>query len=153
MLFERLFRRFQNPHDAQTSLPIVEGFTAVLDAIQEISGFELKRLQFLHLRRPHIAASITDQKLVNPEFCLYISAFVIHPYFFSRIQIIPYQHLLLTPNERRAHLNRREPIDVDVREYIIGEIHRQMRNIFQAVHMCAARRHHQIRLQPDSDNP
>src|SRR6476660_8690379 len=104
MLFERLFRRFQNPYDTQTSLPIIEGFAAVLDAIQEISGFELKCFQLLHFRRPHISASITDQKLVNPEFCLYISTFVIDPYFFGRIQIIPYQHLLLTPNERCADL-------------------------------------------------
>jgi hypothetical protein len=33
MLLERLFRRFQNPHDAQASLPIVERFRAVLDTI------------------------------------------------------------------------------------------------------------------------
>ena len=83
MLLERLFRRFQNPHDTQTSLPIVEGFRAVLDTIQEISGFELKRFQLFDFRRPHIAASITDQKLVNTLLCLYISALIIHPSLFQ----------------------------------------------------------------------
>src|SRR5262245_30178916 len=110
-------------------MPVIEWSRSVRHTVQEVTGLKLQGLEFFHPWRPHISASITDQKLTNSFLSSRICPFIIDPYFLCRIHVVPDKHSPRAPDQSSTNLNGRQPVDIDMSGDFIGEINGQIRDI------------------------
>ena len=95
--------------------PSFDGCLALENAVDEISELELQRLGGVHFGRPHIARPIADQQIVDALAVGDLDALVVHLDLLVGLEVVPDEHLVAAANQRRPDLDRRQPVDVDVR--------------------------------------
>src|SRR5512145_1192072 len=88
---------------------------SVLDAIDEVQGFRLEGLSVVETGCPHITRSITHQHLVNSFWTgSHSYAFVVNLELVTRFKVVIQDHLFAPADQRVAHFNWRQPVDVNV---------------------------------------
>ena len=68
---------------------------------------------------------------------------------FVGLEVIPHQHLVAAADQRVPHLDRRQPVDVEMRDHVAGEIDGDERHVGEVVQVAAAGRDHRIRFLDD----
>src|SRR6516165_6043366 len=69
--------------------------------------------------------------------------------FFVGFEVVPHEHSFLASNQGGAHLHGGQPVHVNVRDDVLGEIDGDERNVFDTVQMLFARSYDGFRLLPD----
>jgi hypothetical protein len=98
-----------------------------------------ERFAHLHLRRPHVAHAIVDERPVHGLARRDVDAAVVHAELLARLDVIVDEHTPAAADEHLADLDRREPVDVQVcdeaRRIVqgqVGDIHQPARCVRRA---------------------
>src|SRR5438874_8050335 len=110
------------------------------NAVDEITELDLERFSLLHAGGPHVARAIAHQQVVDTGPVLLLDALVVYLDLFVGLEIVPHQHLFLAADQRRADLDGREPVDVDVGDRVAREVDGEIRNVHEAIQVGLAGR-------------
>ena len=113
----RAGRGLDQLHDAQAEPAVGLRHLAVLDAIDEMLALDAQRLGARELRRPHVAGPVADAHLVDLLRVVgEADALVVDLDLLARLEVVVDDHLLAAADQDLAHLHRRQPAHVDVRD-------------------------------------
>ena len=99
------------------SEPSVCGVFLLMMQSMKWSPREAQRLGAVELRRPHVAGAITDAHFLDLLRVVgEADALVVDLDLLGRLEIVVGDHLLAAAEQDLAHLDRREPAHVDVRD-------------------------------------
>ena len=95
-----------------------------------------QRLGDIEMRRPHVAGPIADHAPDSLSPCVRRlavkrDALVVDLDLFARLEIVVDDHLLAAADQRAAHLDRRQPVDVDVGDQVALEVQRQIGDVLR----------------------
>ena len=120
----------------------------MIDALKEVDRFGLQPFRDVHLRRPHVARTISDEHLIpRVAFVAEFYAFVVYFHLLADFQIVVHDHLAAAANQRPPKLDRRQPVHVHVRDGRILEKERQVGHVLRlAADMSSASGRHRAWL-------
>ena len=96
------------------------------------------RPRLLEARRPHVAAPVAHQEIVDALPARDLDALVVDLELLGRLEIVPDEHLPVTTKERRAHLHGGKPVDVHVGDHVVREIERDVGEVLVTVQVRLA---------------
>src|SRR5437016_2522647 len=103
-----------------------------MNATKKMNCLRAQRLSHVQLGRPHIASSITYQQLIDPfGFSGNVNSLVVNLDFFAWLQIIVYDHLATSANQRTPYFNGRQPINMNMSHERAVKKESQVSNIFR----------------------
>ena len=129
--------------------PSLNGFFPGGDAVHEVCQLLTQRLELFQLRRPHIAGAVIDQQFVYAFAVVDVHAFVVDLDLLVVLKVVPHQHSLLAADQRGAHLHRRQPVHVDVRDDVLGKVKSHERDVFVGIQVALPGCHDGLRAALD----
>src|SRR5690242_4813953 len=120
-------------------MAVIEGSSIISDAVHEIFELELQSLRLFHSGCPHIPRTVTYQQFIDTLAVRDLYTFVVNLDLLVGLQVIPYEHLLLAADQGRPNFYRREPVDIDVRHYLVWKVHGDECQVCQAIQMRSTR--------------
>ena len=106
---------FDSSTTRSPSWPSVIGAFVLLDAVDEVLGFDAQRFAVVELRRPHVAGAVADPHLVDLLRVVgEADALVVDLDLLAGLEVVVDDHLLAAADQHLPHLDRRQPVDVDV---------------------------------------
>src|SRR5436190_5551870 len=135
---QRLIGRLEQPEHAQPRCAVVARRPTVQDAVDEIVELDFQCLFLLDLRYPDIARSVAHQVVVDVARIDDLRALVVDLDFLVGFKVVPHEHLVFAADQRGPHFDGGQPVDVDVRDQVVGKINRDERQIGHAVEVLPA---------------
>src|ERR1041385_4193549 len=127
--------RFEHLYNAQPSTTIIKWVLSTKNAFDEILCFHCQSLYLFHTRRPQIACPVADTQIVPGGAIGAVDALIVNFDLFIRFKVIPYEHLLLSTDQGGPHFDWREPVQIQVSDHLIREIHCDEGHIFDSIHV------------------
>ena len=127
---------FQDADHPQPGVAVGQRCPALLDARDELLQLDAERLGDLQLGRPHVPGTVADEHLilrlaVLRRRAVHRDALVVDLDLLARLQIVVDDHLAASADQCPPHLDRRQPVHVDMRDQVGGEEHGQIGDVLR----------------------
>src|SRR5229473_5599961 len=146
---QRAIGGFEHLDDPGTGDAVIERRQPLCDTLDEIAELGFERLGLLDAWSPHVARAIAHKQLIEALAVAHLDALVVDLDLFVRLQIVPDQHLLLPPDQGRPDFDRGQPVDIDVRNHVTGEIDGDEGDVHETVQVRFAGRNYGFGLRLD----